>query len=394
MEIEGRVLDAALLELIESGGAVGASVLVYSGDHEIYFGAVGQADRESGRPWQRDTLAAIYSMTKPITGVTLMSLYEDGLFELDDPLAKYLPEYAEVKVFSGTDASGELLLEPPSRPIEVIDLLRHTAGFGYDWGDSPIALRMAEAGVLDPAKPLSQFSEELAEIPLFHHPGEQWKYGVAVDVQARLAEVLAGQPYETIVHERVLGPLGMTDTGYHVHASKRPRLAAVYNRYQDGAINREPNASVYSFWDKKPVQINGGHGLISTADDYMRFARMLQNGGTLDSVEILKPETVALMTRDQLPDTVTEWDFLKGKGQMGFGLDFAVRIAPPADANEPFGVEGEFFWDGAATTLFWVDPKNDITVVFLTQVFPFDLKIHAKVRRALYEALGLIDTTP
>jgi CubicO group peptidase (beta-lactamase class C family) len=389
--IDASIVDAAVLGLVEEKFVAGAAALIFSGDQEIYYGNFGDADREAGRAWGRDTLVTIHSMTKPITGVTLMSLYEKGLFDLDAPLSQYLPEYAGMKVMTGVNEDGEPILEAAHRPIQVIDIFRQTACFGYGWEGTPMAAVMNEAAVLDPSKPLSQFSEELAQLPLFCHPGEQWKYGVAADVQARLAEVITGRPYEELVYETVLDPLGLSETSYFVETNRKPRLAATYLRGEDGELSRARDSNVYGFRMEKPVQINGGHGLISTIDDYMRFALMLQNRGTLDGVQILKPETITLMTRDHLPPGITEKEFLPSKGQMGFGLDFAVRIAPPVDDKEPFGVEGEFFWDGAASTLFWVDPKNDITAVFMIQVMPFDGASQAKFRRAVYEALGLID---
>ncbi len=388
---DASIVDTALSELVTGGSVIGVSALIYKGGQEIYYGDFGMADREADRPWQRDTLATLYSMTKPITGVTLMSLHEEGLFELEDPLSDYLPEYSDMQVVTGLDNAGVPILEPAHRPIKVIDIFRQTACFGYGWEDHPAAAIMNEAEVLDPAKPLSQFSAELAELPLYCHPGTQWKYGVAVDVQARLAEVVTGRPYEKLVHQRVLDPLGMTDTGYFVPADQKPRLAAVYSTHNDTPLSRDPDESVYGFRNTKPVQINGGHGLISTIDDYMRFALMLQNDGSLDGVQILRPETVALMSRDHLPSGITEKDFLPTKGQMGFGLDFAVRIAPPVDEVESFGIVGEFFWDGAASPLFWVDPENDITVVFLTQVLPFDMDAQKGFRRAVYEAFDLVE---
>jgi CubicO group peptidase (beta-lactamase class C family) len=392
-KIDADIVDAVLFALVEEGSVAGVSALIYSGDQEIYYGNFGQAvqreDEKPGQDWRRDTLVAIYSMTKPVTGVTLMSLYEEGLFDLDAPLSKYLPEYADVQVLAGIDSKGDPVLVAPHRPIQVIDIFRQTACFGYGWEGTPAARLMNEANVLDPSKPLSQFSQELAKVPLFCHPGTQWKYGVSVDVQARLAEVITGRPYEELVQERVLGPLGLSDTGYFVPADQKPRLAAIYIREEDGTLRRDRGEDVYSFWTKKPVQINGGHGLVSSIDDYMRFALMLQNRGSLDGVQILRPETVAFMTRDHLPDGLTSRDFLPGKGQVGFGLDFAVRVAPPVDDAEPFGVDGEFFWDGAASTLFWVDPKNDFTVVFFVQIKPYNGDIQARFRRAVYDALGL-----
>ena len=385
--VDTALLDNTLSDLVDDNAVVGVAALIFLEGEEIYYGSAGMADQEANRAWQRNTLVTIYSMTKPITGVTLMSLYEEGLFDLEDPLAQYLPEYAETKVFSGVDDEGEPILEAPRTPIKVIDIFRQTACFGYGWEDHPSARLMNAAEVLNPSKPLAQFSQELAEIPLFCHPGEQWKYGVAVDVQARLAEVVAGRPFEELIHERVLDPLEMSDTAYLVPAEDKSRLAAVYRSDGEDALSRVPDTEVYGFTTEKPVQINGGHGLVSSIDDYMRFAEMLQNEGTLDGVQILKPETVALMSRDHLPEGITEKDFLPSKGQMGFGIDFAVRIAPPIDDQEPFGIVGEFFWDGAASPLFWVDPENDLTVVFMTQVLPFNGDVQARFRRAVYDAL-------
>ena len=388
-KIDTKVIDTALASLIDEGAVAGVSALIYAGGEEVYYGDFGHADREADRLWERGTLVTIYSMTKPITGVTLLSLYEDGLFDFEDPLSKYLPEYADVKVFEGVNEDGSLNLVPPNRPIKVIDIFRHTACFGYGWGNSPISKLIQEAQLLDPSKPLSQFSQELAKIPLHCHPGTEWKYSVAVDVQARLAEVLTGQNYEGLVRERVLDPLGMSETSYFVPSPDKARLAAVYLRNAQGELHRAPDDQIYSFSPEKPLQINGGHGLISTIDDYMRFALMLQNEGTYDGVQILKPETIALMSRNHLPDTITKRDFLPSKGQVGFGLNVAVRIAPPANAAEPYGIVREFFWDGAASPFFWVDPKNDITAVFMIQVMPFDGASQAKFRSAVYEAMEL-----
>ena len=389
--IDTQVLDTVLADFVDSGMVIGVAALVYSGDKEVYYGQFGLADREAGTPWARDTLVNIYSMTKPVTGVTLMSLHEDGAFDLDDPLSSYLPEYETVEVFDGMGDDGSPRLAKPKAPIRIIDVLRHTAGFGYDWGDSYPARAMRDAGIMNPAKPLEQFSQELAALPLYFHPGEQWKYGVSVDVQARLAEVMSGGTYENLLADRVLTPLGMTETGYFVPAEDKSRLSAIYVRQEDGSLARHPDELVYGFRTERPVQTNGGHGLVSTIDDYMRFALMLQNEGALDGVRILQSDTVELMATDQLPDSVTERDFLPSKGQVGFGIDFAVRTAPPVDEDENFGVTGEFFWDGMASTLFWVDPENDLTVVFFTQVLPFDNELHKRFRRAVYEAVGVVE---
>lgn len=389
--INGEVVDAALSGMVDNGRIAGASALVYSADQEIYYGDEGMADKEAGAPITRDTKFTIYSMTKPVTGVTLMSLWEDGLFDLDAPLSDYLPEFANMKVFAGMNEDGTPNLVPTERPILVMDIFRHTACFTYGWENDYVGQTFREAAPLDPSKPLSQFSTDLATVPLACQPGQGWEYSVSVDVQARLAEVVSGRPYEELVYERVLEPLGMSDTSYFVLPAERDGLAVVYFKSEDGALTRAPDEAIYSRMAEKPLQINGGHGLISTIDDYMTFALMLQNEGSYKGAQILKPETVAFMATDHLPEGLTDTDkhILPGKGQMGFGIDFAVRIAEPVNADELYGKVGEFFWDGAPSTLFWVDPENDITVVFMTQVMPFDDGAHRIIRSTVYEALDM-----
>lgn len=382
-------IDEILASFVENDDFMGVSALVYRENKEVYFGAYGLADKESNTPFSRDNLVNIYSMTKPVTGTVLMSLYEEGLFDLEAPLSKYLPEYSNMVVVDGTKEDGSVNLVEANRAIKVIDIFRHTACFGYGWEGTFSANIMNEKQVLDPKKPLSQFSQELATIPLYCHPGEQWKYGVSVDVQARLAEVVSGKSYLELVNERVLTPLNMQKTRYFIPAEEKSKISAVYIKTDTGELVRDNDENIYGFFTEAPVQTNGGHGLVSTIDDYMKFALMLQNEGSFAGKQILKPETVALMTKDHLPADITEKEFLPSKGQMGFGLNVAVRIAPPVDESENYGAVGEFLWDGAASTLFWVDPLNDVTVIFFGQVKPFDNAAHKKFRDAVYEALDL-----
>jgi len=379
-------IDDVLRGYVADGKAVGVSALVFEHGEEAYFGAFGESDREAGRAMARDTLVQVFSMTKPVTGVALMTLYEEGRFELDDPLAKHLPEYADVRVFAGVDAAGEPILEAPVRPITVYDILRHTAGFATDAepADSPVGRLLADAKPMDPGKTLAQFSEALARVPLVFQPGTQWRYGPSVDVQARLAEKLAGKPFERLVRERVLDPLGMHDTAYFVPGEKRARMAAIY-QLADGGFTRAPAAGLPTLNTEHWTLTPGGFGLVSSLDDYMRFARMLVGGGELDGVRILEPDTVALMATDALSPQVTERSWLPGKGQVGFGIDFAVRTAPPANQGEASGAVGEFFWDGYANTLFWADPRNDIAAVLFTQYIPpGGTDLHKAFRDAVY----------
>jgi CubicO group peptidase (beta-lactamase class C family) len=344
------------------------------------------ADREAERRMQRDTLVRIYSMTKPVTGVVLMTLYEEGLFDLDDPLEMYLPEYEGIEVYAGEEG-GEAVFTAPARAPTVRDILRHTAGFtsGDDSDQTPVGDRYREIDPGNIENTLEQMSAKLASIPLLFEPGSRWRYGPSVDVQARLVEVLSGEPYEVALQERLLDPLGMADTQYTLRANQPERLSALYERSPDGSFERSPDEMALAFhmrnWPMKP----GGWGLVSTLDDYMRFARMLLNGGELDGVRILEPETVGMMATDALPADLTDRSWLVNKGQMGFGIDFAVRVAPPANQAEASGAVGEFFWDGFANTLFWVDPENDIAAVLFNIYWPFGkTEIQKDFRDAVY----------
>lgn len=378
-------IDAVLKSFTDSGKTMGVSALIFEKGKEVYANAFGYADKEAGAKMDRNTIVRIFSMTKPITGVALMTLYEKGAFQLDDPLSKYLPEYAHMQVFKGMDAAGKPILEPAKRPITVRDITRHTAGFATT--DVPaMAAMVKQADAMNISNTLEQMSKKLASLPLQFHPGDQWAYGPSVDVQARLVEVLSGKPFDQYVRETVLVPLGMMHTRYAVTSADLPHFAALYNRNDSsGMLSRAPDAQANRFnsqdWPLKP----GGYGLTSTLDDYMTFARMLVNKGSLGNIHILKPETVKLMSTSQLADTITKRMWLPSKGQVGFGIDFAVRTRPPANRNENNGTVGEFFWDGAASTLFWVDPKNQLTAVLFTQLMPYDrVKLHKRFRDAVY----------
>lgn len=379
-------IDSTLKSFVESGKIAGVSALIYEKNKEVYFNAFGYADRENKIPMARNTLVRIYSMTKPITGTALMTLYEKGAFQLDDPVSKYAPEFANMKVFAGVDPSGNPVLVPLRRPMTIRDLTRHTAGFGTDTSIVGLGAMIKKADAMNWNNTLTQMAEKLGSTPLWFQPGAKWVYGPSVDVQAFLVERISGEPYNQYVREHVLDPLGMTQTRYFVPESDRSRLAAMYHRNDDGTIlTRVPDEEADSFNTHHWALTPGAFGLTATIDDYMRFARMLVNNGTLDGVTILKPETVKLMSTNQLSDTVTDRMWLPTKGQVGFGIDFAVRLRPPASKEENNGVVGEFFWDGAASTLFWVDPVNKLTAVLFVQLMPFDgIGLHKKFRDAVY----------
>lgn len=379
-------VDSALNAYVKSGRGAGVSALIFEKGQEVYFNAFGMADIEGNVPMDRNTIVRIYSMTKPVTGVALMTLYENGAFQLDDPLSKYAPEFSDMKVYKGVDASGKLILEPVKREITIRDLTRHTAGFvnGNDLpGLSDLARR---TDAMNPENTLTQMAEKLGSLPLMFHPGEQWAYGPSVDVQAFLVERISGVPFDRYLKEKIFDPLKMRSTRYVVPEGDRKRFAALYRRGDDGQLNRVPDEQANAYHTREWPLKTGGSGLTSTLDDYMRFARMLVNKGSLDQATVLKAETVKLMATNHLADSVTERMWLPSKGSVGFGIDFAVREVPPASKEENHGKVGEFFWDGAASTLFWVDPANELTAVLFVQIFPFDRELHKKFRDAVYGA--------
>jgi CubicO group peptidase (beta-lactamase class C family) len=385
-EIVPARIDVALKNLVDSGQVVGVSALVYKDGKEEYFGAYGMADREAQKPMARDTLVQIWSMTKPITGVALMTLYDQGKFKLDDPISKYLPEWADAKVFAGVDASGNPILVAPKRAITVLDIMRHTAGLFS--GDSKIPALDALFEKADPMNKnntLEEMSRRLATVPLFYQPGTRWFYSPGPDLQARLVEVLSGMSFDDYLQKAIFTPLGMTHSFRTVPEDQRAKFAAAYTWNAKADFTRDPDvendARNFQPWALE----RGSAGLVSSIDDYMRFASMLQNEGELEGVRILKPETVRLMATNWLPDAIANREWLPSKGRVGFGLDFAVRTHLPVGAGEAAGEMDEFFWDGAYDTLFWVDPINKITAVLFTQYHPFGrAPLHQGFRDAVY----------
>jgi CubicO group peptidase (beta-lactamase class C family) len=382
---DGGRVERELREMVEEGRVAGAEVLVWKDGREVHYSAAGLADREANRPFARDTLVQIYSMTKPVTGVALMQLWEQGKFGLDDPLSRHLPEFAALQVYDEAEPDK---LRPPARPVTVRDVMRHTAGFGYGPSGHPTDAAWAQHEPLSLDKTLGQFAAALAQVPLLYDPGTHWHYSAAVDVQARLVEVLSGRPFEDYVREHIFVPLGMNDSCWKCGADKRARLAAIYQSADGSALARISDAEWLAMnFSGKPMTM-GGAGIVGPIDDYMRFARMLLGEGGLDGVRLLQPATVRLMATDHLDPRITPADraWLVDKGSGGFGLDFFVRTGPPQTAEENRGAVGEFFWDGRASTLFWVDPLNDMAVVFLTQKVEFDGTLHRDIRGAVYGA--------
>jgi CubicO group peptidase (beta-lactamase class C family) len=385
--VQPAKLEAVLKGFVDAGQLIGVSALVYEKGEEVYAGAFGLADREAQRPMDRDTLVRIYSMTKPVTGVALMSLYDEGKFQLDDPIEKYLPEFANMRVYAVNESDGKPKYEALRRSITIRDLMRHTAGLTSGDRDTSAVGELFQAADPDSLdNTLAELVKKLSGVPLLYQPGTRWLYSPAVDVQAALVERLSGESFDEVLRKRIFEPLKMADTRYVLREQDHGRLAQVYTRAEDGSFTPLTHDKVIHVnqkdWPLKP----GGYGLVSTLDDYMRFARMLLNEGELDGVRVLSADAVRLMRTNVMPQEVTDTDWLPSKGHVGFGIDVAVRISPPATRDESSGAVGEFFWDGYANTLFWVDPKNDIAAVLFTQYVPFGkVPLHKNFRDAIYE---------
>ncbi len=391
--IDGAKIDRMLQSMVDTGRVAGAEVLVWKDGREAHYGSAGLRRIERPAPFTRDTRVQIYSMTKPVTGVALMQLWEQGKFGLDDPLSRYLPQFAGTRVFvrwvnDDDHSMVNYQSREPSRPITIRDIMRHTAGFTYGNAGHPSDVLWNALQPLSPDNTLAEFADLMAQVPLLYDPGTHWHYSAGVDVQARLVEVLSGQPFDEYVRDHVFRPLGMAHSCWKCGDEVLDTLASIYSIGPDGKLQAIPDNDwlVHNFADKPMTE--GGAGIVTTVDDYMRFARMLLNEGELDGVRVLEPATVRLMATDQLDPRIADKDrlWLPSKGSGGFGLDLFVRTRPPQTPQENRGAVGEFFWDGYPSMLFWVDPANDMAVVFATQKMPFDGTLHHDIREAIYGA--------
>jgi len=327
----------------------------------------GKKDIASGAPMTKDTIFRIYSMSKPVTGVAMMILYEEGKWHPTDPISKYIPEFAHLKVFKGVDQGGNMILEDPVHPPTMRELMTHTAGFTYGFfGNSLIDKMYKDQQVLE-SKSLQEMIEKLAKIPLLYQPGSRWVYSVSMDIQGYIVEKLSGQSLPDFEQQHIFAPLGMKDTGFFVPQEKRNRFATLYRGDQKGElVTDKAEGGEPIDYATQPTMPSGGGGMVSTAEDYLRFAQMLLNDGELDGVRILAPATVHLMTSNHLAASLmTSEDPLNPRPGFGWGYDCAVFTDPP-QADVVVG-KGTFFWLGAADTWFWADPLNDVIFVGMTQ---------------------------
>jgi CubicO group peptidase (beta-lactamase class C family) len=352
-------LTEGMKRLVDQGRLAGVVTMVARHGKVVEFDAAGKRDIASGQPMRKDSIFRIYSMSKPITGVAMMMLFEEGKWQLDDPVAKYVPELAQLKVY-GTDAAGNMVLNDPKHPATMRELMSHTGGFTYGFfSNTPVDQLQREADILNVDITLDEMIKRIAKLPLNAQPGSEWHYSISTDIQGYIVQKLSGMPFEEFLDKRIFKPLGMVDTGFYVPPEKLKRFAEFYDYDKDGGLHVLRGGLNHDF-SVKPALPSGGGGLVSTATDYMRFCQMLLNGGELDGVRLLSPLTVELMRTNVLPPTMPI--FVPGAG---FGLDFAV-YTDPAAAGGYYGKD-TFWWGGAAGTWFWIDPTRDLIVVGMIQ---------------------------
>ena len=376
-----RITEHLERNYIAPGKIAGCQVAVARHGHLAYFRSFGQMDRERGVSMTDDAIFRIYSMTKPITSVALMTLYERGYFQLNDPVSRFFPAWRDHRVWiSGRGA--EMKTEAPAQPVTMRHMLSHTGGLTYgaalaalgapDSGH-PVDQVYAEVGVQrGPGETLMEFMEKLAKVPLRYQPGERWMYSLSTDVCGALVEKISGQRFDKYLSEAIFEPLGMKDTSFVVAPNKLPRFCANYRRKPDKTLELvdDPQTSTYL---KEPSFFSGGGGLTGTTEDYVRFCEMIRRGGELDGARVLGPRTIELMHRNHLKDgqdltqmAIGGFSETANEG-VGFGLGFATVLDSVKSGSI---AAGDYYWGGAASTIFWVDQADDLVVVFMTQLMP------------------------
>jgi len=368
-------MDKFIHGYVDAGRTPGVVTLIARHGKVVHVDAYGKADLASGRATRADDIFRMYSMTKPITSVALLTLYEEGRFQLTDPLSKYFPVFANVKVMTGTSPSGGMLLDSPRRPITVQDIFRHTAGFSYGFGGSPVDKMYQDANVF--ATDLDGLIAKVSKMPLLYQPGERWVYSVSHDVQAALVEKLSGQKFDQFVQQRVFTPLGMRDSVFKIPADKKSRVPGLYSM-DKGKLVADTSPLGTGYGD----QVFGGFSISTTASDYALFAQMLLNKGQLNGVRLLSPKTVELMATNHLPPPALASGPSPGTG---YGLGVSVTMDPAARGN--LGSVGEFGWSGAASTHVLIDPKEDLVAIYCTQLMGGDFAIRAEFATLLYQSI-------
>lgn len=379
-------ISSLMQDYVSQQKIAGVVTLVERHGQVAHLGCFGVVDIESNQPMQPDTLFRIQSMTKPITCAAMMMLFEEGCFQLHDPVSRFIPEFKDLKVFVKATDSG-LELSSPAPEMTIYHLLTHTAGFVYDF-NMPAALLplYKQANVMQPDRTLAEMVRTLVKLPLPYQPGSTWQYGISHDVLGYLVQVISDMPFEDFLEQRIFKPLGMDDTAFYVPQEKVGRLSTLYGVAENGAFQvlDAPATSQYLDPSKLP---SGGGGLVSTICDYLRFARMLLNGGSLEGVQILSPKTVILMTQNHLTGAFYPLRFgdFVSQGE-GYGLGFGVIV----DAAESLlaGSKGAYTWSGGASTHFWVDPAEQLIGIVMAQFQPmFFYPIEREFRSLVYQTI-------
>lgn len=395
-----RIGDYFRREFVDPGKIAGCQVLVARDGEIALFDQWGLADRERDKPFQRDTIVRIMSMTKPVTAVALMALFEEGRFRLDDPVHWYLPAFKKQRVY--VSGAGEAMItEEPHRKLTIRDMLRHSAGLTYGKALMPLApgevVHPVEQAYIDNKVnlkrdvPMMEFVERIAKVPLLFHPGEGWTYSMASDVAGALVEAISGQPFDSFLQQRIFDPLGMKDTGFNVSDAQVDRLAAAYVRNEAGELKlfEDPQQSIY----RKPATFcSGGGGLVSTTPDYFRFCEMIRLGGELEGARILSPRTIRLMLSNHLPGGADIASLDKnlwqerGNEGVGYGLGFATVFDPVKSGTI---ADHDVYWSGFHNTLFWIDRAAGLSVIFMVQFLPTRIyDFRGPLRSLVYSSLA------
>jgi len=385
-------LHALMQQVVDRKQIAGVVTILARHGKIVDYRTYGYRDLATQSPMTKDVIFRDFSMTKPITGVAMMILYEQGKWLPSDPISKFVPEFANLKVYNGVGADGKMILVDPDHPPTMRELMSHTAGFTYGFfGDTPVDQMYRDAHLLDSAN-LQDFIDKLAKIPLLYQPGHGWTYSMSMDVEGYIVEKLSGKSLPDFMRNNIYTPLGMRDAGFFVPPDKRNRFTTLYTTGPNGELVASPSASRRSGdYDVQPPMPSGGGGMVSTAEDYYRFATMLLNGGELDGKRILSPASVKLMTSNHVPAELLTGKYGIGHAVMrpgfGYGYNGAVEFNP-AEADLPDG-KGTYQWDGAAGTWFWVDPTNDLVFVGMIQrmLGPQSPNLEWESRAIVYGAL-------
>jgi CubicO group peptidase (beta-lactamase class C family) len=393
-----RIAEHLEQRYVAKGKIAGAQVAIGRRGKVAYHASVGQRDRERNVPLGDDTIFRIYSMTKPLTSIALMQLFERGLFQLDEPVARWYPSWRGHHVWVSGDVD-DMVTEPARRPVSVRDLLSHTGGLTYGGVlpgvgvTHPIDNIYRQHKIRSVGVPLEldDFMERLGKVPLRFHPGTAYQYSLSTDACGALVEKISGQPFAEYLQEHILDPLGMTDTSFQVASDKVHRFAANYQRNPDKTTTLLDDPATSAF-TRPPAFVSGGGGLTGTVADYARFCEMLRRGGELDGHRIIGPRTLELMRRNHLPggndlaahdvELLIEY----GSAGVGFGLGFASTIDQITTGSL---ARNDYYWGGAASTVFWIDPTEDMWVVFMTQLMPsFSFDFRGQLRSLIYSAIN------